>query len=206
MIAILDYGLGNIKAFEQVYKEFRYETQIVSSAKELREAKKIILPGVGAFDWAMKKLNQSGLKDTLNEMVLEKKIDVLGVCVGMQMMAKNSDEGNLPGLGWIDSEVKKINTKDMNKKFYLPHMGWNDVVIRKKNSRLFYNIDNPIFYFLHSYYLLPSCNSCISAISSYAHEFAVSIEKDNVFGTQFHPEKSHGWGKQLLQNFVKKNA
>jgi len=206
VIAILDYGLGNIRAFEQVFKQMQYSPIIASHPRDLKKATKIILPGVGSFDWAMKRLNDSGLKETLNEMVLVKKTDILGVCVGMQMMANNSEEGDLPGLGWIDAEVKKIDVLEKKEKIQLPHMGWNDIVINNKKSKLFKNINNPIFYFLHSYYLLPSCSENTSAFSSYSHEFTVSIEVKNIFGTQFHPEKSHRWGTHLLQNFVENNV
>tara|TARA_B100000212_G_scaffold340621_1_gene321719 strand:- start:390 stop:1010 length:621 start_codon:yes stop_codon:yes gene_type:complete len=206
LITILDYGLGNIKAFEQVFKNMGRNAIIVSNSEDLKKATKIVLPGVGSFDWAMKMLNNSGLKETLNELVIEKKIDILGVCVGMQIMAKKSEEGNLPGLGWIDAEIKKINTLKCKKKLSLPHMGWNDVTIINKKSRLFKGFDNPLFYFLHSYYIVPNCDSDVAAYSSYVHKFPVSIEFDNIFGTQFHPEKSHGWGEKLLKNFVGKNA
>jgi glutamine amidotransferase len=204
MISLVNYGLGNIQAFQNIYSRLNFDVQIASTPDELLRADKIILPGVGAFDWAMSRLDQSGLRPTLDEMVLQKKIPVLGICVGMQMMAQKSEEGVLSGLGWIDAEVKKMsidNGKSLNTKYTLPHMGWNDVSLSKDHS-LFKNIKSPLFYFLHSYVFVPSDSSDTLATTVYNNTFTSAACRDHIFGVQFHPEKSHDNGVQLLKNFA----
>ena len=201
MISIVNYGLGNIHAIANIYKRLNIAVSIASTPDELRAAKRIILPGVGAFDWAMTRLNESGMRDVLEELVVSKCKPILGICVGMQMMAKGSDEGVLDGLGWIDGEVKKFDISTFKQRTHLPHMGWNNV-IPTKSSRLFLNLDNdPLFYFLHSYYFVCSKEEDVLAVTEYGENFASTVNSDNVFGVQFHPEKSHQWGIQLLKNF-----
>lgn len=201
MITILDYGLGNIQAFANIYKRLNIPVAISQTAKSLTQAQKIILPGVGAFDWAMKRLCDSGMRDVLDELVVSKRVPVLGICVGMQIMAKQSDEGTLNGLGWIDAEVKKFDTA-ANNKIYLPHMGWNDATPCRENG-LFKTIEKDArFYFLHSYYFLPKNQSDIIAKTDYNGSFVSGVNHKNVFGVQFHPEKSHQYGIQLLKNFA----
>lgn len=202
MITLVNYGLGNIQAFVNIYKRLNIPTVVATTENELKGAEKIILPGVGAFDWAMTRLNESGMRGCLDDLVLRRKCPVLGVCVGMQMMACHSDEGKLPGLGWVDAEVKKFEEFSTVQKTHLPHMGWNDVDPQQKNS-LFKGLEtNPKFYFLHSYFCLPRNPGDVLAITDYNGHFASAIHSGNVFGTQFHPEKSHQWGIQLLKNFA----
>lgn len=201
MIGIVDYGLGNIRAFLNIYKNLNIPATTIRTADELADADRIILPGVGSFDWAMERLNASGMRDTLDEAVLSKKRPVLGVCVGMQMLARRSKEGQRPGLGWIPAEVKRFDESVFTQKTHLPHMGWNDAAPRAVDS-LFRNMDNPRFYFLHSYYFQPENDEHILATTDYNGEFACAIRAGHVFGTQFHPEKSHQWGIQLLSNFA----
>ncbi|MEI2690875.1 MAG: imidazole glycerol phosphate synthase subunit HisH [Anaerolineae bacterium] len=201
MIGIVDYGLGNIRAFLNIYKNLNIPATTIRTADELVDADRIILPGVGSFDWAMNRLNASGMRDTLDEVVLSKKRPALGVCVGMQILARRSEEGQLPGLGWIPAEVKRFDESGFTQKTHLPHMGWNDAAPRTVNS-LFRNMENPRFYFLHSYYFLPENGEHILATTDYNGEFACAIRAGHVFGTQFHPEKSHQWGIQLLSNFA----
>ena len=201
MISIVNYGLGNIHAIANIYKRLNIAVSIASTPDELRAAKRIILPGVGAFDWAMTRLNESGMRNVLEELVVSKGKPILGICVGMQMMAHKSDEGVLKGLGWIDGEVKKFDISAFKQRTHLPHMGWNNV-IPTKSSRLFLNLDNdPLFYFLHSYYFVCSKEEDVLAVTEYGENFASTVNSDNVFGVQFHPEKSHQWGIQLLKNF-----
>lgn len=201
MIAIVDYGLGNIHAFENIYRRLGIEVCIVKSVIDLRMATRIILPGVGAFDWAMTRLQESGMREVLDEEVLGAKKPVLGICVGMQMMACSSEEGVLPGLGWIDATVVKFDTRSLESKTHLPHMGWNDVN-PLHSSTLFSGLDAPKFYFLHSYFMKPGSKDNILATSSYGVTFTSVVRDRNIYGTQFHPEKSHQWGIQLLKNFA----
>ena len=202
MIMIVNYGLGNIHAIANIYRRLNIDVDVACSPQELRAADKIILPGVGAFDWAMTRLNQSGMRDVLEELVIGKSKLVLGICVGMQMMAKKSDEGLLDGLGWIDAEVKKFDITSVTQQTLLPHMGWNDV--QPKNSDGFFRDlgSGARFYFLHSYYFVPSNQNHVLAVTDYNGLYASSVRAENVYGVQFHPEKSHHWGIQLLKNFA----
>jgi glutamine amidotransferase len=163
---------------------------------------KIILPGVGSFDYAMQRLNDSGMRETLEKKVLEEKIPVLGVCVGMQMLAKTSEEGILPGLGWIDGEVKKFVLPSGSTTMRIPHMGWNTIKPLSQDG-LLKGLDNESrFYFLHSYYFKCSHSSDSMALTNYGGDFVSAVNDKNIYGVQFHPEKSHGWGIQLLENFA----
>ncbi len=201
MIVLVNYGLGNIRAFENIYKRLNVPVRIASSANELADAEKIILPGVGAFDGAMCRLQASGMRECLDDLVLNKMRPVLGICVGMQIMARRSDEGAIPGLGWIKADVRKLNNRSSsNKKILLPHMGWNDVYPVNKTT-LFRRLDAPCFYFLHSYYFAPDDDGCMLAKTDYNGYFASAVQSGNIFGVQFHPEKSHMCGMQLLKNF-----
>lgn len=199
MITIIDYGLGNIKAFLHVYKKLNIPTVVATSATQVDEASKLILPGVGSFDYAMTRLNASGMRDSLDKAVLEKKVPVIGICVGMQMLSASSDEGQLPGLGWIDGSVKKFTLNE--NATILPHMGWNDVK-PVNNSPLFSGIEeSSLFYFLHSYYFVCNNSENIICESQYGIKFTCAVAQNNVYGVQFHPEKSHNSGVQLLKNF-----
>tara|TARA_B110000879_G_C11104963_1_gene484836 strand:- start:51 stop:662 length:612 start_codon:yes stop_codon:yes gene_type:complete len=195
-VTIVDYGIGNIQAFWNIYSRLNIPVKVAKTPSQLLQAKKLILPGVGAFDWAMERLNGSGLQEILTALVVEKKIPVLGICVGMQMMAKRSDEGSLPGLGWFDAEVRHFDPGDQ----YLPHMGWNDVK-PVSGSKLFAGISDPKFYFLHSYFFSPHQSEQSIATTNYGIEFTSVVAKNHMYGVQFHPEKSHNWGIKLLKNF-----
>lgn len=199
-VTLVNYGLGNIKAFAHIYDRLNIPVRIASTPEELASAEKIILPGVGAFDWAMMRLNKSGLREALDKRVLADKVPVLGVCVGMQMMGKRSAEGKLPGLGWIDAEVVHFHSI-RNTGAPLPHMGWNDVS-PKTTGCIFKGINNPRYYFLHSYCVVPQDSSSVLAVTDYGCTFAAAVRREHIFGTQFHPEKSHTWGIQLLRNFA----
>jgi glutamine amidotransferase len=200
MIGIIDYGIGNIKAFANIYKNFDMSYKIVKSIKDLNDVTKLILPGVGSFDHAMQNLQKSGMKEKLDELVLEKKIPVIGICVGMQMLAKNSEEGVLPGLGWIDGVVKKFD-KSKIKNAPLPHMGWNRLNIKNEKTILSNLEFNPRFYFLHSYYFECDNKENVLATASYGKEFECVVNYENIYGIQCHPEKSHHNGMKVLKNF-----
>lgn len=203
MIAIIDYGLGNVQAIAQVYKELFLPASIVSRPEDLKRADKLILPGVGAFDQAMRLLEGTGLRTTLDELVLGQRVPVLGICVGMQMLACSSEEGKLAGLGWIDGEVKRFDFSSNKNPKFVPHMGWNNIR-PVKESPLFLELDQESrFYFLHSYYMSCKSNDDVIAVTPYGVEFACAVSHGNVYGVQFHPEKSHGFGIQLLKNFGK---
>ena len=202
MITIIDYGVGNIFAFQSVYKRLNIPTKIAKTISDLDSAEKIILPGVGAFDYAMQRLNASGMREKLDELVLDKKVPVLGICVGMQMMGNKSDEGVMEGLKWIDADILKFDERLIKQRTKLPHMGWNDVVM-KKNNILFNELDeNAIFYFLHSYYFKCNQKNDVIATTEYGISFTSAVNFNNIFGIQFHPEKSHKYGEQLLNNFA----
>jgi imidazole glycerol-phosphate synthase subunit HisH len=201
MVTLVKYGLGNIQAFHNIYSRLNLKVEIATTPKELLRARKIILPGVGAFDWAMTCLNESGLRQTLDDLVLKKQVPVLGICVGMQMMAKRSEEGFLPGLSWIDADVKRFDEVSYTHATHLPHMGWNDVM-PVHNNGLFAGIMEPRFYFLHSYYFSPVNISQILARTDYGGQFPSAVSNGHIYGVQFHPEKSHEWGIQLLKNFA----
>lgn len=200
MIGIIDYGVGNIKAFTNIYKNFDMQYKIVKCRDDFIDVTKLILPGVGSFDHAMTSLQNSGMREKLDELVLRDKLPVIGICVGMQMLAKSSDEGEIDGLGWINADVKKFDTsKIVNAP--LPHMGWNSLNI-KENKQIVSNLDiDPKFYFLHSYYFECKNKDDVVATATYGEEFECIVNHDNIYGIQCHPEKSHHNGMHLLKNF-----
>ena len=208
-ITVIDYGSGNlksaVKALETAANNINIDSKIVvtSDPKIIKESKKIILPGQGSFrDCYLSIKKIPGLEDALNEFVLVKKKPIFGICVGMQLFAKIGYESKeTKGFGWIDGEVRKIN--NINKTLKLPHMGWNQIEF-KKNFVLFSNIKNKShMYFVHSYELITKQKDCIVATTSYGNLITVAVVKDNIFGTQFHPEKSQKNGLKILENFLK---
>ncbi len=202
MIAIVDYGLGNIAAFVNVYNKANIKVVVAKSANDLTGATKLVLPGVGHFDHAMELLQKSGMRDALDKMVLGDKVPVVGICVGMQILARSSEEGTLPGLGWIDAAVKAFKSWDAAKDMALPHMGWNDVRPNAP-SLLFNGLETGArFYFLHSYYFSCDHQDDVLATCDYGAEFSCAVRRDNIYGVQFHPEKSHSFGNRLLKNFA----
>ncbi len=203
MITIIDYGVGNIFAFQNVYKRLNIPTKIARTVKDLESVERLVLPGVGSFDYAMTQLNNSGMRERLDQLVIGEKKPVIGICVGMQMMANGSDEGEMDGLRWINADVRKFDERSIKHITKLPHMGWNDVKPRDGHP-LFKGLENDaIFYFLHSFYF--SCNQKEDSIaeSDYGVKFTSAVNHKNIYGIQFHPEKSHLYGETLLHNFAK---
>lgn len=202
MIAIIDYKMGNIKSLENALHFLGCESCVTNQAQEILSADKIILPGVGAFDVAMENLRKYNIIDTLNTAVLEKKIPLLGICLGMQLLASHGDE-NQPtdGLGWIDGTVQRFSFQ--NSKIRVPHIGFNSVHYEDRSPNLFDGLTKEAdFYFVHSYRMICKSNSDVASWTEYGEKFVSSVQKGNVFGTQFHPEKSQSNGLKLLRNFI----
>ncbi len=202
MISIIDYGLGNVLAFQNVYKRLDIPVTVARTPAELRGASKLILPGVGSFDHAIGVFEASGMRGPVEEMVLRGRVPILGICVGMQMLGHSSEEGSRAGLGWVPGHVRKFEAESLPQPTPLPHMGWNDVE-PPRPTPLFRELEQDArFYFLHSYYFAATAATSVIAITRYGGSFASAVNVDHVFGVQFHPEKSHHCGAQLLKNFA----
>jgi glutamine amidotransferase len=199
-IIIIDYQMGNIRSIVNIIHRIGYQVIVTNDQTQIRTAEKLILPGVGHFQKAIENLYRLNLVDVLNEAVIEKKVPILGICLGMQLMAKFSEEGNIKGLAWIDADVVRFNVSDQIL-FKVPHIGWNSSIIEKESS-LFRNISNEsMFYFVHSYHMRCNNKEDILSETEYSYLFPSAIQKGNIFGTQFHPEKSHLIGEQIFKNF-----
>ncbi|MBI1888690.1 MAG: imidazole glycerol phosphate synthase subunit HisH [Candidatus Spechtbacteria bacterium] len=204
MIAIIDYNMGNVGSVRNAVLALGAEVALSSKREEIEKATHIILPGVGTFGDGMARLTDSGVIPILETEVLEKKKPFLGICLGMQVMAEFGEEGGRhKGLGWIKGQVRRLEIDE--KELCLPHIGWNDVV-KKTPSSLFENVISCVFYFIHSYVLVPEEKSNIIASCAYGEKFTAAVEKDNIFGVQFHPEKSQKSGLTLLRNFLDYHA
>lgn len=201
MIAIVNYGLGNLESIKNMLKKVGYDATITSDADDIRNADKLILPGVGAFDSGMENLSKMGLAGVLNEKVIEKKTSVLGICLGMQLMTKKSEEGKLSGLGWIEAETFRFKFEN-RPEIKIPHIGWNNVHMTKQASLFKDMHEEARFYFVHSYHVKCRDEKDVLGKTLYGYDFVSSFQKDNIFGVQFHPEKSHKYGMKLLKNFV----
>jgi imidazole glycerol-phosphate synthase subunit HisH len=199
MITIVNYGLGNLGSIYSMLRRIGVKSVISSDVEQIEHAVKLILPGVGHFDKGMTKLQESGLKEILNNKVLNEKVPILGICLGMQLMTLSSEEGNKPGLGWIDAVTKKFRFE--NNVCKIPHMGWNTVSKSNKCILTEGGSDEQRFYFVHSYYVEVSNPGNSILKTRYGIEFDSGIMKDNIYGIQFHPEKSHKFGMNLLKKF-----
>ena len=202
MIAIVDYGIGNIGSISNMLKRVKAKSYLASTKEDIKKAEKIILPGVGHFGSGMAALRNSGLIEILEHKVFVEKVPVLGVCLGMQLMSDGSEEGNEKGLGWISGKVKHFSHLNTQGNIRIPHMGWNFVNSTKAHALTNNLIDKSKFYFVHSYYF--ECQNANDKLlnTQYGEEFTSAIQKDNIMGVQFHPEKSHKYGMRLMENFV----
>jgi len=200
MIAIINYGLGNLASIQNMCKRLSIEAIITSNPIEIQAADKLILPGVGHFKKGMENLHASGLKELLDDIVLNQHKKILGICLGAQLMTKHSEEGDVDGLGWIDAVTKKFDVSRLNG-LKVPHMGWSDIIL-KNNNPLWNNLpEDPRFYHVHTYHFVFEVENEIAATAMYGYEFACAFNKGNMYGTQFHPEKSHKFGMKVLENF-----
>lgn len=204
MIVIVDYQAGNIGSIKNMIKKIGHEAVISDDRDVIAKASKLILPGVGSFDYGMTKLRELNLIEVLQRKVFEERIPVLGICLGAQLMCNSSEEGVIPGLGWVKGKVKKFIVPRDGKKFTVPHMGWNVVNVCKE-SKLLSEVSMPArFYFVHSYYILCDDASDVLTDNIYCVGYHSAFERENILGVQYHPEKSHKFGKQLLKNFIEK--
>jgi imidazole glycerol-phosphate synthase subunit HisH len=202
MIVIVDYGMGNLGSIVNMLKKIGAQACISSLAAEIEQADKLILPGVGAFDTGMRRLKELDLIELLNRKVLAQKTPTLGVCLGMQLLTRSSEEGVLPGLGWIPGKTIRFQIDAGQQSLKVPHMGWNTVVLQRPDLLFQEMPDEPRFYFVHSYHIICDQQEDIVAVTEYGYPFTSVIQRDNIWAVQFHPEKSHRYGMKLLQNFV----
>jgi len=201
-VTIIDYGLGNIRSVQNMIKKIGCNSIISSDTNVILNSKKLILPGVGSFGKGMNNLKSKGLINTLNEKVLNDQTPILGICLGMQLMTKFSEESNLEGLDWIDAKTIKFQKSNMSDEYKIPHMGWSEIDI-KKRSNCFVNVDKEQrFYFTHAYHVKCQDDSNVLATTKYGYNFTSAFIKDNIVGVQFHPEKSHVFGMQFFKNFI----
>jgi imidazole glycerol-phosphate synthase subunit HisH len=201
MVTIVDYGMGNLGSIQHMFKRIKVASEVTGDKEKIAAAKKILLPGVGAFDAAMEKINEIGLREILNYKAKEEKIPVLGICLGMQLLTQSSEEGILPGLGWLDARTIKFNLQDASLK--VPHMGWNLVHPVRKSPLIAELPEEPRFYFVHSFHVQCSNSEDVLTTTNYGKPFHSIVQHGNIFGAQFHPEKSHKYGMKLLHNFAR---
>ena len=199
MLMIVDIGVGNLGSIVNMFKKVGVKAEVSSNPEEFRSAEKIVLPGVGAFDEGMRRLEENGFIGPLNEMALDRKVPVIGICLGSQLLGKKSEEGERPGLGWIDMEVVRFPE---GRGLRIPHMGWN-VVKPTANDALFKGADDELrYYFVHSYHMKCARSEDIAGVTHYGADFISAVRHENIYGVQFHPEKSHRFGAALLKNFA----
>ena len=199
-IVIVDYNTGNIGSIVNMIKYLGFNSKISNNIEDILDADKLIIPGVGNFDYGIKELNKLNLIPALNDSVIVKKTPVLGICLGAQLMTNSSEEGRDKGLGWFNAEVKKFK---LTKNFKLPNIGWNNVQIMKNSSLFKYMYDNPRFYFVHSYHIVSNDLNDVLCRSNYIYDYDSALQKKNIYAVQFHPEKSHKFGMKIIENFIK---
>jgi len=202
MLAIIDYSVGNLASVKNMLKKIGVEAVITRDAQVIAAADRIILPGVGAFDHCMQMFNGSGLRDLVTRKAMEEKVPLLGICVGLQMLGESSEEGSERGLGWVKGGSIKFRQQELGK-LKIPHMGWTDVHAGKPSSLMDGYGEVPRFYFVHSYHLVLENKEDELIAANYGYDFTAGVQKGNIYGVQFHPEKSHKFGMKLLENFSK---
>lgn len=201
MVCIIDYGMGNLRSVQRKFERAGAAAVISNQLDTIEKADKLVIPGVGHFANGVQRLKESGIWEVLNQQVLVQKVPILGICLGMQLMAKHSEEGDVEGLGWFDAEVVRFDVND-KQMYKVPHIGWNEANLQK-DSKLFGGIPKEVlFYFIHSYHFRCQVEADVLATTTYDYPFVSAIEKGNIMGTQFHPEKSHDWGEQMIRNFI----
>ncbi len=204
MITIVDYKAGNILSILNMLRKIGVESCITSDPLQIATAEKIILPGVGHYDHGMRHMNELGLTDAIRQKVIHDKVPVLGICLGAQLMGQSSEEGNYSGLGLVNMQVIKFDRSRMDSRLKVPHMGWDDVEIKQQDCPLFTDMHaDPRYYFVHSYHFQMDNANDVLTTSNHGYPFTSSFWKENIFGVQFHPEKSHKYGMKLLENFVR---
>lgn len=201
MIVIVDYGVGNLTSIQNMLKKAGFSSQISNRESDIINAGKLLLPGMGAFDNCMQKLNASGLRPHIEKKALVEKVPVMGICVGLQMFMRSSEEGTEPGLAWVAGDTIRFNSNKMEVPQKIPNIGWLDVQPAKP-SAILANLEEPRFYFAHSYHVKTDSPDTVLLTASYGYQYTVAIEQENLIGVQFHPEKSHKFGLQLLKNFA----
>lgn len=204
MISILNYGMGNLASIQNMFKKVGVSSKVITTVHEVNEARFLVIPGVGKFDPAMRQIDSMGMRGPLEEAAISRKIPILGICLGMQLMTRRSEEGQLPGLGWIDAECRLINGASHGLR--VPHMGWNLATIQKPSPYFDESFEEHRFYFVHSYAV--HCNSSRDVLTTtqYAGEFVSAFSAGNLLGVQFHPEKSHKFGASFFRHFAAAHA
>jgi glutamine amidotransferase len=200
-VAIIDYGMGNLHSVKRKLDRIGVHAQLTSEPSELLDADKLLLPGVGHFGKAMEHLGTLGLLPALHEAAVDRKTPILGICLGMQLFARHSDEGGAEGLGWIDADVVRFGIDD-TRRFKVPHMGWNGVRIARSNPLLDGVTEETEFYFVHAYHMVCRDSGDVLCETDYGYPFTSVVQRENLYGVQFHPEKSHDAGEALLRNFL----
>ena len=204
MIVIIDYGMGNLRSVQKAFERIKVPIKVSSSINDILNADKIVLPGVGNFERGIKNLRERGMYEAISEVVIEKKMPILGICLGMQLMTEFSEEGNCSGFGWIKAKTQKFSFPSGG--FKIPHMGWNSLSINRTDSLYDAITTDDFFYFVHSYFVTCNDYDDVLAETHYGNKFVSSFRKGNIFGCQFHPEKSHDAGLLILKNFANKTS
>jgi len=201
MIVIIDYGMGNLRSINKAFERLNIKALVSSKKEDIDNADKLILPGVGHFSNGMKNLNNFDIIELLIKKITVDKVPILGICLGLQLFTNSSEEGNVTGLGLIDGKTVRFDFAGKDNNLKVPHMGWNTVEIKKENKLLNSINNDELFYFVHSYHITCNDKKDVLTTTTYGYEFASGVQKNNIYGTQFHPEKSHSAGLKMLLNF-----